>query len=379
MKGKRIVFLANTAWSMYNFRLGIMHMLRRRGADVTVIAPVDEYSDRFAESGIRFVEIKKLRAKGTNPLADLALFFELRRTLRSIRPHLMFSYTIKPNIYGILAAKSLNVPSIAVITGLGHGIAKGGFTTFVIERLYRFSLQRAVSTWFLNTEDQSYFHEKRIIRSSNSLVIPGEGIDMNHFMRIKPYPEQEPCKFLYIGRLLYEKGVSEFVQAIKLLKAAGENIVGELLGFADTSTPTSISLKTVKSWENEGIIRYLGHTADVRPFLEDTHCLVFPSYYNEGIPRVLLEAGSMEIPAITTDNVGCREVVTDLYTGFLCKPKNVESLASKMKVFLGLSYRERVDMGRNARRRVSERYSEEFIHHIYLDGIASMFNLNEKI
>ncbi|WP_176146126.1 glycosyltransferase family 4 protein [Parapedobacter luteus] len=369
MKGRRIAFLANTAWSMYNFRISTLTMLQKLGAEVIVIAPPDDYSVRFSSFGIRFVPLYRLKAKGTNPLADFRLYQEFIAVFKRIEPHLLISYTIKPNIYGILAARSLHIRSIAVITGLGYGIAKGGIMRAMVERLYRFSLRHASSVWFLNKDDHAYFTDRRMLGLAASKVIPGEGISVEHFKRKVAYPDGETTKFIYSGRLLYDKGVADFVEAIRVLRKEGLAVEGVLLGFTDTLNPSAISSDTVEAWEREGVIRYLGKTSDVRPFIEQIHCMVFPSYYSEGIPRCLLEAASMEVPAITTDHVGCREVVIDNTTGFLTTPKDIASLVAGMRRFAQLPTEERVSMGKAARDRVVQHYRDQFIHAIYVQQI----------
>lgn len=373
MKGKRIVFVANTAWSMYNFRLNLLNLLIHQGAEVIVLAPYDDYADRFAGLGIGFRSISKLKAQGANPIDDVLLYLEFKRIFRDIAPDMVFTYTIKPNIYGILAANRLNIPAVAVVTGLGHGISKGGIITAIIKRLYKTSLSRTVKTWFLNRDDCAYFVNERIAKSEKTQVIPGEGVDMECFNRKNTYPDHEPVQFLYVGRLLYEKGVGEFVEAINRLKERGLKVKGELLGFTDTLNPTAVTLSTVKAWDESGIIDYLGKTDDVRPYLEQVHCLVFPSYYSEGIPRCLLEAASMEIPAITTDHVGCRDVVADGETGYLCQPKDVDSLFEQMLRFMELPAHEKKAMGQKARQLVARQFSETVVFDAYIRQITDIF------
>ncbi len=360
---------------MYNFRLSLLEVFVQRGIDIVVVAPRDDYSDRFAAAGITFIATNKLKAQGKNPIADFMLYTELKEILNSVRPHLIFSYTIKPNIYGILAAKSLGIPAIAVITGLGYGISNGGLMKSVVERLYRFSLRNALKTWFLNEEDEAYFVQKKIVKRKNSRIIPGEGIAIDYFLRKSPYPDGKTTIFIYTGRLLFDKGVGDFVEAIRVLKSEGWDVKGELLGFTDTQNPSAVPLDTVSYWQQEGYIEYLGYTDDVRPFLERAHCMVFPSYYSEGIPRCLLEAASMEIPAITTDHVGCRDVVVDGQTGFLNKPKDTLSLIGRMKSFVNLSREERIEMGEKARHHVHEKYAEKLIHDIYIKQVAEILQL----
>ena len=369
MEGKKIAFIANTAWSMYNFRQGLIKMLIAAEAEVYVIAPYDEYACKLKALGVHFRRLLRLQAQGVNPLNDYLLYRELKNTLRAIRPDFLFTYTIKPNIYGVLAASALNIPVVAVVTGLGHGFSKGGMVTYAIKKLYRFSLKRAAKVWFLNKDDLTRFIADGILDKRKLKLIPGEGIDPEHFKRHSPYPENAPVKFLYSGRMLYEKGVEDFVNAVTALKGRGRHVVGELLGFTDMQNPSAITMETVQLWEKQHIIRYLGSTDDVRPYLEKTSCLVFPSYYSEGIPRCLLEAASMEVPAITTDSTGCRDVVDDGETGYLTRPKDVEHLVKKMETFMELSLADKEVMGKKAREKVRKYFSEEQVLNIYIHQI----------
>ena len=372
LKGKKIAFVANTAWSMYNFRQGLLKMLVNQEAEVYVIAPDDEYSNKLERLGVHFRRLSRLDAQGVNPIRDYSLYRELKGILRTIRPDFLFTYTIKPNIYGVLAARDLDIPVVAVITGLGHGFTKGGVVTYVIKKLYRFSLKHAAKIWFLNKEDLIYFVANNILDEKKLQLIPGEGIDARHFKRRSTYQENEPVKFLYSGRLLYEKGVEDFVNAIAVLKSQGRHVIGELLGFTGTRNPSAITIETVRLWESQNIIRYLGATDDVRPYLEETSCLVFPSYYSEGIPRCLLEAASMEVPAITTNSTGCRDIVDDEETGYITRPKDVRHLVEKMEAFMELSLADKAEMGKKARQKVQADFSEERVLKIYLHQMDEM-------
>lgn len=369
LRGKRIAFIANTAWSMYNFRLGVMRMLASYGAEIYVIAPYDSYADKFADFNIQFRPLLRLDAKGTNLLKDYLLYRELRRVLIAIGPDFLFTYTIKPNIYGVLAAKFRRIPTVAVITGLGHGLAKKGGLASVIKMFYRFSLKYPIKTWFLNNDDLTFFVGNKILSKSKALLLPGEGVDVDHFRRHMPYPDDSIVKFLYVGRFLYEKGVGDFVEAIQQLKQNGLKVRGELLGFADVRNPSAIKIETIRLWESKGIIRYLGATDDVRSYLEKANCLVFPSYYNEGMPRCLLEAASMEVPAITTNTIGCREIVQDGENGYLVEPRKISALVEKMGTFVELPLIHKEEMGKNGRRKIEDAFSEVRVLAIYLEQL----------
>ena len=367
-ENNRIVFISNTSWSMYNFRMDVMKMFVGLGMEVYVLAPEDNYANRFALHGISFMKVSHLNPQGVSLYEDFSLFQELLQLLRNIRPAIVFSYTIKPNIYAVMAASRIGIPAIAVITGLGHAFSKKGMLAAVVKKMYRLSLRRARNAWFLNTDDYDYFTRNKLVNKNKSFALPGEGVNTDFFKRKVPYPNCATTKFLYAGRLLYTKGVGVFIDAIRLLRERGCAVVGELVGFTDTLNPSAISFETVRQWESEGVVRYLGSTDDVRPFIEQTNCFVFPSYYNEGIPRCLMEAASMEIPIITTDNVGCREVVDNGKTGFLCKIKDVESVADAMQRLIGLDINQRKLMGQHGREKMISEFSIARVLRIYNDA-----------
>ncbi|RFS23941.1 glycosyltransferase family 1 protein [Chitinophaga silvatica] len=370
MKG-RILLVGNTAWSMFNFRLSLMLYLKEKGYEVMVAAPMDNYADRFKNYDISYFQISHLKAKGKNPLEEIRLYNELAEIYKKAAPGLIFHYTVKPNIYGSLVAKKLGIPSIAVTTGLGYIFGTRNLISLIAKKLYRFSLKNAKEVWFLNKEDKESFIDHNIIEKEKTFVLPGEGIDTQRFKAATNEVPVTSRKFRFImsGRMLYEKGVADFVEASKILKTEGYDFESCLLGFVDVANPGAISREQIMEWEKANIIRYLGVTDNVISHLSTSDCFILPSYYREGIPRAIMEAASLEIPVITTDNVGCKDVVDDGETGFLCKVKNPVDLAEKMKQMLLLPGEKRSEFGRNARKKMLAEFSQDKIVDIYLNKI----------
>ncbi len=367
---KTIALVGNTSWSMYNFRLGLIQKLMKQTYKVVVIAPKDEFTSKLIALGVEYRDVK-IHNYGTNPFSELALIYRLYNLYKEIKPDLIFHYTIKPNIYGSFAAKLCGIPSIIITTGLGHLFDfKNIVVRWVTLFMYKIACKLSEQTWFLNSNDMDIFTYKGIVKREKGRVIKGEGVNVQWF---KPYGEKDNngiTTFLFAGRLLKEKGIVEYVQAAKIIRKKHSNVVFNVLGFIDESNPNSIPYKEVANWHGKRIINYLGDTVDVRPHLQHADCLVFPSYYREGVSRILMESAAMETPIITTDNVGCRDVVENGSTGYICQPRDVNSLCKSIEMFLELNYHDRSLLGKLGRRKMIKEYDEHNIIQVYLNTIS---------
>lgn len=359
-----IVFSGNTSWSMYNFRLGLLKNLLSSGYDICVIAPEDEYTSKITEAGIKFYPVKKLNRSGINPYEDALLLKEYIQIYKKLKPTFIFHYTIKPNIYGTLAAKYCKIESISVATGLGNAFSKRGGLFYFVKFLYKLSSFFSKEVWFLNDCDKVIFEKHKIITKNNSFILPGEGVNTTVFKSSNEQLSQDSTHFLLIARMLYDKGVKVFVEASKLLLAKGYKINSFLLGQLDSDNPEAISLQTIQDWQKDGSVSYLGSNDKVSQFIEKANVIVLPSY-REGIPKVLLEAASMEKPIITTNVPGCKEVVDDGVNGYLCEPKDINALAEKMEAFIHLSNEEKINMGKAGRDKILRNFDENIIIDIY--------------
>lgn len=355
---KLIAFVSNSAWSVYNFRLDVIRDLMANGFEVMVLAPDDEYSTYLQESGCRFIPLN-FNNKTKSLTADMAFYRQLRELYRQHRPDFIFHYVAKPNIYGSLAAAAVGIPSVAVITGLGYPFAKRNWLYHVVKQLYKRALRKTREVWFLNNEDAKIFINEHIVNIEKVKVLPGEGVDTDYFA----FPQRsarkatEPFTFLMSTRLLKSKGISLYADAARILRKKNYDVRFELIGFFEQHHPDSISQEDLDRWQKEGLIHYGGFAKDVRPFLQRADCFVFPSFYNEGVPRCLMEAASMELPVITSNNRGCKEVVVNGNTGFLCNVHDPFDLADKMEKILNLSIEERTRLGRNGRALVIKKFN----------------------
>ena len=318
--------------------------------------------------GVERVPIEIDRA-GLNPFTDLRLLLKYRALLQRIRPAAYLSYTIKPNIYGAFAAASLGIPALPNVSGLGTAFIRGGRLQALVTRLYRIGFACAPVVFFQNQEDRALFIDRRIVKPSQAQVLPGSGVDLDFFLPA-PLPNGHPT-FLFIGRLLRDKGVVEFVEAARMLRADSPEARFQLLGALDEGNRTGIGQAEVDGWVADGIVEQLGTTDDVRPFIAAATAVVLPSY-REGLPRSLLEAAAMARPLIASDVPGCRDVVEDGVNGFLSEVRNPGSLAAAMRRLLQLPRPQQIAMGEAGRKRVQERFSEAFVVRAYLDVLAGL-------
>jgi glycosyltransferase involved in cell wall biosynthesis len=360
---------ANTDWNIANFRSGQIRALQRAGYELVVIATRDPAADiRMQQLGVERIPIR-IERSGLNPWADLKLLARYRNLLKRLRPAAYLGYTIKPNVYGSWAATSLGIPAIPNVSGLGTAFIRNGALQQIVMKLYRAGFRRAPVVFFQNDEDRQLFVDRRLVRDEQARVVPGSGVDLERF---KPRPAVGgPPVFLLIGRLLRDKGVGEFVEAARLVRRDLPDARFQLLGPIDPANRTAITQAQVDSWVREGIVENLGTTDDVRPYIAAATAIVLPSY-REGLPRSLLEGGAMERPLIATNVPGCRQVVEEGVNGYLCTVGDPDSLATCMKRLAELPGEQRLAMGREARRRVQERFSEEFVIQAYLDVLAEL-------
>ena len=368
----KLLIVSNTSWYLYNFRLGLIKSFLEWGYEVATLAPEDEFSSSLANAGCHHIHLE-MNNKGLNPLSDLMMKKRLSGLYREINPDLILHYTIKPVLYGSLAAAKLGIPFVNNITGLGTAFITRNWLTWLVKRLYRLSQKNADHVFFQNADDRELFSREQLIPEDvPQEVIPGTGIDIDHF-KVQPYPESNPVTFLLIARMLWDKGVAEFVEAARQIKPEFGDVRFQLLGFLDVSNRTAISRRQMQIWEKEGVIEYLGETDDVRPYIADADCVVLPSY-REGLPRTLLEAAAMGRPIVATDVTGCREVVEHGANGYLCKPWDATDLADKMKDFLKLSLNERTEMGLRGREKMEREFDEKIIVERIVNRIERVLN-----
>ena len=375
---KKIAIVANSTWNIYNFRLNLIRQFRSKGYRVIVIAPIDEYIHYLNESHFtKHISLTHLSPQSRNPFKDILLVRELYKIYKREKPDLVLHYTIKPNIYGSIAARLAGIPCISTVTGLGYTFLNRGASTGLIKSLYRFAFQKNRKVIFHNHDDQRLFIQQKLIDETASQVIKGSGVNTNFFRPIKPKIEEEKFIFIFVGRLLYDKGIVEFIQAAiqvrQIIKNAECWVVGEL----SPKNPSNIPKKKLLQWVENRYIRYWGATKDIRLFLKKADVLVLPSY-REGMPRAVLEAMAMGKPIITSDTAGCKEAVDHDVNGYLVPVRDPLSLAEAMVNIYNLDQEDLDRMGQESRQKVLNEFDEKIINQKYLELIQEIFE-EEKI
>ena len=344
--------------------------LQREGYRVLVAAPRDRYSPRFRDLGVEYRALP-MDPKGTHPIRELRLLRRFVRLYRAERPDLTMHFTVKPNIYGALAAAWTKTPSLGTITGLGTLFLSTGLSSRIGQELYRLALRYPRKVFFLNESDRELFVARRLVEASRSGVIAGAGIDTDYYAPSESEKDREIFRFLMITRLIRDKGVREYYAACRELKKRYSHLRCTLLGDYYPGNPTAIAPEVIGEWESSGILEYLGNREDIRGELGQVEALVLPSY-REGLSQVLLEGASMGVPLIASDVPGCREIVEDGVSGLLCTPRSPESLSDAMERMMSLSSKQRREMGKAGRRKVLTKFSVERINTVYLDEIRKV-------
>ncbi len=365
-----IILSVNTAWNIWNFRRPLVKALLDDGHKVTILAPRDGAVPQLEAMGCSFRTLD-MDVKGLNPLRDGRLVFRFRRLFRDLQPDVILSFTIKNNLFGAMAAKSLGIPFIPNVTGLGTAFLSGAMLERVATLLYKAAFRKLPVVFFQNADDRALFVDRNMVSVAQARSVPGSGIDLDHFAPA-PFPTDgaNPI-FLMIARLLRDKGVLEFVEAARLVRSRHPQARFQLLGATSAENRTAIDRDTVEGWQTEGAIEYLGVTDDVRPHIASAACVVLPSY-REGAPRTLIEAATMARPLIATDVPGCRSVLDQGETGFFCDVRSSESLAQACEAFLALSPQERAMMGQAGRLKMEREFGQDIVVEAYREMLNAL-------
>jgi glycosyltransferase involved in cell wall biosynthesis len=362
---RTLLVSANTGWNLANFRPGILAAAHARGWRVIAAVPPDPVAvARLRELGCE-VEHVALDSVGLSPPRDLRTLIQFVRLMRRHRPSHYFSWTPKPNVYGAIAARLCGVRAVLNVSGLGSVFIADSLLTRFVKLIYRFAFAGARTIFFQNATDRELFLAAQLVRPDQAAVLPGSGIDLDHFTPVAALPEGKPLVFLLIARLLRDKGVEEYAEAAAALKAAGSTARFQLLGAVGVANPTAIPAAQLQRWVDAGTVEYLGEADDVRPFIAAADCVVLPSY-REGTARVLLEAAAMSRPVVATDVPGCRDPVVDGQTGLLCAARSAEALADALAAMAALSSDARAKMGEAGRARVEAVYDQRIVVDRYM-------------
>lgn len=363
-----IMVSANSFWNIENFRAGLIDGLVAKGYRVVIAAP-DVDPDWASARGAKVAPIAVDRS-GLNPLRDIKLFFNYLKFSRNYAPEFFLGYTAKPNVYGCLAARVFGIHAIPNVSGLGTAFINRGPLSALVGALYRLAFARCPIVFFQNSDDLDLFVCRKMVRCEQARLLPGSGVDLDHFVPAS-ISASFGIRFLFVGRILGDKGVREFVEAARLLRTDHPDWKFQLLGPIDEGNRSGISPVELDRWVQDGAVEYLGQADDVRPYIGESTAVVLPSY-REGLPRSLLEAAAMARPLIATDVPGNRRIVDHGVNGLLCDARDHNSLAEAMLAVGQMDSEKRLAMGRASRDIVERGYSERRVVQAYLDAITQL-------
>lgn len=359
----KILILANNDIGLYKFRKELIEELLKDN-QVFISLPNGKFVKELVNMGCEFINTNISR-RGTNPITDLRLMFEYKKILNRVKPDVVLSYTIKPNVYGGMMCRLTKTPYISNITGLGTAVENGGVLQSITIFLYKLALKNASCVFFQNKENAEFINSKGIIKGKQK-IIPGSGVNLEHY-QVSHYPDDNIINFLFISRVMKQKGIDQYLDAANYIREKYPNTQFHILGFCEESYEEKL-----KDMHDKGIIQYHGMQSDVRMFHKISHCTIHPTFYPEGMSNVLLESAACGRPIITTNRSGCREIVDEGVNGYVVEEKNSQDLIKKVEKFLKLSYEEKKQMGLACRAKVEREFDRQIVVDSYNDEINAV-------
>ncbi len=361
---KKIVILTNSLSGLYSFRKELVERLTELGYEVLISSPIDFDVAFFEKRKCRLLEAAFER-KGKNPIKEIGLLYYYVRLMKKEKPDVVLTYTIKPNLYGGLACNKCGVPQIANITGLGSAVESKGLMQKLTSILYRIGLRKTSLVFFQNSANRDFCVNRKLVKNRYALI-PGSGVNLDYH-QYQEYPKEETIRFVFISRLIKQKGVEEYFSAAEEIKKKYLNVEFHVVGFCEGQYKHQLDML-----QKKGIIRYHGIVKDIRQIFRMTHCTIHPSYYPEGMSNVLLESCAAGRPIITTDRPGCGEIIEDGINGYIVHPQDVSDLVCKIERFIQLSYDEKVNMGKFGRNKVEKEFNRNIVVNAYIDEIKKL-------
>ncbi len=360
----KILVLSNSSFDLFKFRCELIEALLNSKHEVYISVSNDQYVKKFLDLGCHFI-VTKISCHGVNPITDFLLYRKYKSILKEVNPDIVFTYTIKPNIYGGMACQACKIPYLANVTGLGTAIQNGGILQKILMVLYKKGLKGAKRVFFQNSENHRFMIENEIVMSPTT-ILPGFGVNLEQYAYADYPSEENGIHFLFVGRVMKNKGIDELLAAAKEIKGIYANVVFDVVGGYD-----GLYEGVIKKAQADGLIHYYGNQDDVLPFYRACHCVVLPSYH-EGMANVLLEGAAVGRPLITTNIPGCREVVQDGVNGFLCEVRNGDNLYKTFLKIIHVDHSTRINMGLQSRKLVEEKFDKEIIINHYLKELQSL-------
>ena len=358
----RILILSNFGMGLYKFRKELLEALIKTGDEVYISLPHDEYVPKLENLGCKFIE-SKVDRRGTNPITDLKLLSTYLKIIRKIKPDIVLTYTIKPNVYGGIACRITKTPYMPNVTGLGTSIENEGLMQKLSLAFYKLGLKNAKCIFFQNEPNRQFFIDRGIIKNK-SKVIPGSGVNLEQHP-YEEYPsDKENIRLLFIGRIMKAKGIDELLEAARQIKVSDKNVEFHLVGFYEEGY-----LEELRELNDSGIIHYHGQQDDVHKFIKDSHATILPSYH-EGTSNVLLESASTGRPILASNVTGCKETFDAGISGIGFEVKSVKALISAIQQFLDLPHDNKKQMGIAGRKKMEQEYDRKIVTNAYLEQIS---------
>ncbi len=354
---KRILFLVNHDIVIYNFRLELVEHLLKDGHEVWISSPYGERIDDLKALGCHYIEADISR-HGMNPVTELKLLNYYKKIIKEIKPDMVFSYTIKPNIYGAMACKRLQVPCVANITGLGAAVENGGLSQILSVILYKMAFPKIQKVFFQNEENRQFFIDKKIALGKHGML-PGSGVNLTRYAPIE-YPGEDTIEFAFIARIMKEKGIDNYLAAARYIHMKYPNTVFHVCGFCESEYTG-----TIQEYIDDGSVVYHGMVRDIKPVLNQIHAVILPSYH-EGMSNTLLEAAASGRPILTSNVHGCKETIDEGISGFSFEVKNTNALIACIEKFIELPYSVKCQMGKNGRKKMEKEFDRQVVVNTYL-------------
>lgn len=362
MESRKIMILANDTTYAYNLRREIIQALLEKGNSVTLVGNLLLFQEELKQMGCKLVDLATKR-QGTNPLDDLVLFWKYIRIIHKEKPDIVLSYNIKPNVYGGMACRMLKVKYFPNVTGLGTAVEYPGKMQALTTRLYKMGVAGADCVFFQNSENEAFFRDRNMLsKKSRAVLLPGSGVNLQTHS-VLPYPNEDKVHFLFVARVMKEKGIDVFLETAKTLRAERQDVVFHVCGGCDD--PEYIQI--LEQAQKDGVIEYHGQQKDMLPFWKQAACIVNPSYYPEGMSNVLLEAAACGRPIIVADRSGCRETVEHGKTGYLVPIQDTQAVIDAVRDFLALTWEQRRDMGLAGRAKMEKEFDRKIVVEKYLE------------
>ncbi len=362
--GKGILILSNHFITLYNFRKELIKRLNDEGHEVYISMPKSDDNKFFKDIGCKIIETPVDR-RGINPVRDVGLIMTYLRIMKEVKPDIVFSYTIKPNIYGSIASNITKNKQINNITGTGGTFLKRNFVSEVAKFLYKMSIKKSYKVFFQNRGDKDLFVKNNMVKD-NYAMLPGSGVNLEQF-RVSNLPSDEETNFIFMGRVMALKGIDQYLETAKVVKESYPNTNFYIAGFIEEEMYKPI----IDEYDSKGIIKYIGFQRDIKSWIEKCHCTIIPSYGGEGVPNVLLESAAMGRVCIASKINGSKDAIEDGVTGYLFETGSSDDLTDKVKEFLSLSFDDKVNMGLAGRSKVEKEFDRQIVIEKYLVEIIN--------